>query len=107
MSSIHSELVEAWKAAGIEEGDTVLLHSNARRMIFRLMRMDRTVGAGDIVLALLDAVDHGTVLFPTFSFEFAKGKPFEAWRTPSEMGLLSEEARSQAGLCGRSGHPIY
>src|SRR5690242_11928671 len=107
MSSIESELVEAWKAAGIERGDTVLVHSNATRLLRRLKKEDRAIGLEEIFFSLHTALGSGigTSVWPTFNFGFARGQPFVVSKTPSEMGALSEWTREcQVGT--RSGHPI-
>ncbi len=48
----------------------------------------------------------GTLLFPTFNFEFTAGKPFDIRSSPSHMGALTEAARLHPESV-RTGHPIY
>ncbi len=61
----------------------------------------------DVLASLLQAVgSEGTLLLPTFNFQFCSGVPFDVYETPSEMGVLSEVAR-QHPLAVRTPHPIY
>lgn len=96
-------LSQAWRACGIRSGDTVLFHSNLRRLLLRARTM-----APEVVLdSLLQAVGpDGTVLFPAFNFDFTRGEPFDIRTTPSKMGVITEAARRHPDAV-RSGHPIY
>ncbi len=115
MSDPHEALTEAWRAAGIAEGDTVLLHSSAKRMLRLVMKAKagaRVPALLSILTSLSQALGKGGVaILPTFNFGFAKGQPFDIRTTPSEMGILTEFAREFALLHfkvpARSAHPIY
>jgi aminoglycoside 3-N-acetyltransferase len=61
----------------------------------------------DMVESLLLSVGpNGTLLFPLFNFDFTKGVGFDVKNTPSQMGILTETARTYPGAV-RTGHPIY
>jgi aminoglycoside 3-N-acetyltransferase len=105
-----TDLVEAWRRAGIELGDTVLVHSNATRLLLRFPVEEREKAPELIVQSFLDAVGpEGTVLWPTFNHGFTRGEEFNIRSTPSRMGVLTEAARNYRRLIPkfRSGHPIY
>jgi aminoglycoside 3-N-acetyltransferase len=105
--SVYDEMVAAWRNAGLSVGDTVLLHSNASRLLRRIYRLDRAASPDIVIASFLDAVGPaGTIIFPTFNFDFASGKPFDIKRTASQMGILSERARLMPESF-RTGHPIY
>ena len=96
-----------WRDAGIDDGDTLLLHSSMRRTLGRLRELDHTIGMREALEGLVHAVGRsGTLLLPLFNFEFAEGVPFDIRTTPSQMGGLSEAARVRSGTV-RTGHPIY
>lgn len=93
--SLQSEL----QTLGMRDDNLVLVHSN--------------VAGGDLgeiyacFEALRDVVrPRGTVAFPTFTFEFCKGKPYDYRKTPSQMGMLTEMARRHREA-HRIYHPIY
>lgn len=99
---MSSELVRSWRRCGITEGAVVLIHSSVRRT---LRTHELTPSA--LMETFLDAVgSQGTVLFPLFNFDFARGVPFDVRATPSQMGALTEAARNFPGAV-RTGHPIY
>lgn len=96
-----------WRDAGIDDGDTLLLHSSMRRTLGRLRELDETIGMREALEGLVHAVGRsGTLLLPLFNFEFAEGVPFDIRTSPSQMGGLSEAARVRPGTV-RTGHPIY
>jgi aminoglycoside 3-N-acetyltransferase len=106
-SSIISSLACDWRDSGIKLGDTVLIHSSVTRLTSRLRRVGVVVSVQDILDSFRAAVGaSGTLLLPTFNFEFAAGKQFDIRTTPSHMGALTETARIHAESV-RTGHPIY
>lgn len=101
-------LSRKWKSCGVEVGDTILIHSSIKRTLYEA----RNFGYLDITpKVILDSFIHsvggnGTLLFPLFNFDFTKGVPFDIRSTPSQMGALTECARTSPGAV-RTGHPIY
>ncbi len=86
----------------LRPGSTTLLHSSISRTL-----SESSCGPDDVVDRLLEALGpSGTLLLPLFNFDFAKGVPFDVRTTPSQMGALSESARSWPGAV-RTSHPIY
>ena len=100
-------LEDRWHRAGVEEGDTLLLHSNIRRTLFEFRRKGLAIKPDDILRSFLSVLGpEGTLLIPVFNFSFTIGVPFDIRYTPSEMGALSEVARNNSGAV-RTGHPVY
>lgn len=90
---------------GLEEGDTLLIHSS----LFSFgLPTDLPLGSlpEKIYSSLLKAVGpKGTIVVPTFNFDFCKGRPFNRQRTPSKrMGVFSEYIRNLDNS-QRSFHP--
>lgn len=101
-------LSSQWRASGVAAGDVLLVHSSISRVLKKVKtELDPTVGPQEILLSLLDALtEEGTLLLPLFNFDFPKGTPFDIRKTPSQMGVLTEQARQFPGAV-RTGHPIY
>lgn len=100
-------LAEEWKAAGVNEGDLLLLHSSISRTLRRIAKMGGKPNPAIIIESFLKALgESGTLLLPLFSFEFPKGVPFDIRNSPSQMGSLTEAGRQWPGAV-RTGHPIY
>ena len=101
------DLLAALRQVGIEVGDVVLVHSSIDR--FGAFRGS----ALDILATLRRAVgDSGTLLMPTIPFTgtavdyVRSGQVFDAGRTPSRVGLLTELFRRSDGVT-RSVHPTH
>jgi aminoglycoside 3-N-acetyltransferase len=100
-------LVEEWRKAGVDSGDVLLVHSSIKRTLLKYAEVRDALSPKDIVQSFLDAVGPlGTLVFPTFNFDFTAGVPFHIQETPSQMGALTEVARLRPDA-KRSGHPIY
>lgn len=100
-------LTEQWRASGIEDGDTVLVHSNIKRTLLEARHRGLRLKSEDLVRSFLSAAGpEGTVLFPLFNFDFTRGVPFDIKTTPSQMGAMTNAARLMEGAV-RTGHPIY
>eukprot|EP01034_Spumella_vulgaris_P007039 gene7039-8968_t len=98
-------LLQELRAAGIQLGDTLLVHS-AMSKIGYLENGPKT-----LVDALLEAVGPtGNLLMPTspnasFQIEYAKQNPvFDVLNSPSKLGSISEYFRKLPGV-KRSAHP--
>ena len=78
----------------INHGDFILLHSNTSR-IYRAFRKHNPKFTIDNLLEYLLGLvgDNGTIMFPTFNFNFCDSKTFNINQTRSQMGVLTECAR--------------
>ena len=95
------ELIEGFKKAGIETGDTLLVHSSYKS----LGGVDG--GPQAVIEALLEVLSpEGTLIMPTFNFNFNKGEPWDVRTTPSQMGILTELVRLDS-RAKRVFHPFY
>ena len=102
-----SDLIDAFKKAGIRTGDTVFSHSNigffgisekglSRENMFRtvLTAFQEVLGPG------------GTLVVPTFTYSFCRGQEFDPEKSPSTCGLFTEMFR-QMPQALRSQDPIF
>ncbi len=106
-SFVSNALSGYWDYSGLEEGDSVLIHSSMTRTLRHLISLGSKPEPGLILDSLLEQIGNsGTLLLPLFNFEFPDTKYFSINDTPSQMGVLSEFARKNySGV--RTGHPIY
>ena len=96
-----SELIEGFLKAGIVSGDTLLVHSSFKS----LGGVDG--GPQTVIDALLEVLSpEGTLIMPTFNFNFNKGEPWDVRTTPSQMGVLTELVRCDP-RAKRVFHPFY
>jgi aminoglycoside 3-N-acetyltransferase len=102
-----AELADAWHGCGIDPGDTVLIHSSARRTIRRYRDQGVPLTPGHIVESFLTSVGRGgTLLLPVFNYGFNRGEGFDIRTTPSEVGAIPEAGRIHSDAI-RTGHPVY
>ena len=100
-------LKNKWLRSGIELGDTILIHSNIKRVLVESRRAGLSIGPTEVLDSFLDAVgSKGTLILPLFNFDFANGTDFDIRTTPSQMGALTEAGRIHKDAI-RTGHPIY
>ena len=103
----YSELISALQAIGIDEGQSVIVHSS----LLHLGRMN-DVKTSNIAAKHYSALKEvigtkGNLIVPTFNLGFCDGKAFDPLTTPSvAMGVLSEYVRKLPGAV-RSTHPIH
>jgi len=95
------KLVEGFRDLGVEEGDTLLVHSSYKSF------GEVDGGPQTVIRALETALGaEGTLIMPTFNFDFNKGMPWDVRTTPSKMGVLTELVRKDP-RAKRVFHPFY
>ena len=101
-----SEFTTAFKHLGISEGDTLLVHNSL--ISFGIPTDIKLIDvSSSIYTQLLSFIgEKGTVVVPTFNFDFCKGVAFDRQSTPSKgMGSFSEYIRMLPQSV-RSKHPM-
>ena len=95
------QLVEEFRNLGVEQGDTLLVHSSYKSL-------GEVDGGPQTVVRALEAAlgDDGTLIMPTFNFDFNKGVPWDVRKTRSKMGALTEVVRVDP-RAKRVFHPFY
>ena len=95
------QLLEGFRDLGVQEGDTLLVHSSYKSF-------GEVDGGPQTVIHVLEAAlgPEGTLIMPTFNFDFNKGVPWDVRTTPSKMGVLTELVR-QDPRAKRVFHPFY
>lgn len=101
MSLTSKQLLSDFQILGVKAGDTLLVHSSYKS----LGEVDG--GPQTVIDSLLEALgEEGTLLMPTFNFDFCKGSDWDVRETPSQMGYMTNLARLDP-RASRVFHPIY
>lgn len=105
---VVNDLAERWGNSGIENGDILLLHSNAKRLIMEFKRKKINLEISDIIDSFLRILGkNGTLIMPLFNFkDFIRNNFFSIKKTVSGTGLISEKFRTKYNVL-RTKHPIY
>jgi len=97
------QLVEEFQKLGVKQGDTLLVHSSYKSF-------GKVDGGPATVIRALEAAlgtdGEGTLIMPTFNFDFNKGEAWDVRTTPSKMGILTELVRKDP-RAKRVFHPFY
>jgi aminoglycoside 3-N-acetyltransferase len=95
------QLLAGFHDLGVQEGDTLLVHSSYKSL-------GEVDGGPETVTRALEAAlgREGTLIMPTFNFDFNKGMPWDVRTTPSKMGILTELVRKDP-RAKRVFHPFY
>ena len=105
--SLIVDLNNFWLNSGLNKGDNVLLHSNIKRTFFYFKKKFKDLKIGDYFESILNIIlPNGTLVLPTFNFDFNRGITFDYFKTKSQMGSLTEFARTSK-LSYRTLNPVY
>lgn len=100
-----SFLMDEFSALGMQPGDTIFVHSSYSS----LGKAPGGVEGGPqtVIDAILEMIGlEGTLIMPTFNYDFLRGTPWDMRTTPSQMGILTELVR-QDKRAKRMFHAIY
>lgn len=101
ISVSYDEILASLRDIGIEAGDLIYVAS-----FLGILGSSETM-VDDAINALLESVGpEGTVVVPTFNFEFCRGEDFDPATTPSITGALSEALRKRPAA-RRTVHPPF
>lgn len=106
VSDICTSLSNAWHDAGVEIGETLLVHSSSVRLMYACKTKNRAFCPEDIINSFLSALGpDGTLLIPLFNFSVINERVFDIRNTPSAMGAITEAARKHPAAL-RTEHPF-
>lgn len=106
IEKIVSDLAQAWRVAGVKEGDVLLVHSSTSRLLMKAKRKNSSFSPDDVIDSFIRAVGPaGTLLLPAFNFNVRNGVVFDIRNTPSEMGVITEALRKRE-VSIRTQHPF-
>jgi len=88
----------------IKKADILLVTEGGISLFTKLRK--RGIDFNDLIDSLIEKIDGGTLLFPTFNWDFCNGKTFDILKTKSKSSYLGEIARKREEFI-RTKHPIY
>jgi len=89
----------------IKKGDIVLVTESGISLFKKLKKLNSDFN--ELIELLKEKItDEGTLLFPTYNWDFCRGKTFDILKTRSKTSYLGEIARKRNDFI-RTKHPIY
>lgn len=91
----------------IKKGDCVYVVSDMLELAKTYKEQGLRLDLDKIIQRLKELVgEEGTLLFPTFNWDFCKGVGFDYYKTPVRTGALSKAALKRQDFA-RTAHPLY
>ena len=101
------ELNKIFKKFNIKSGDKILVSSSILEILMKLKRTNQKFDGNLLIDFLIKKVGpKGTLLFPTFNWDFCSGKDFDYKKTKSRCGALTNIALNRNDF-KRTKNPIF
>ncbi len=95
------------KYLNIKNGDIILLSSNLMKTIYSAKKYEKEFDYNKFIDSFIDVIgSEGTLLLPSYNWDFCSGLPFDYCKTLSKTGVLANEAMKRADF-KRTLHPLY
>ena len=92
---------------GLEKGDAVWIASDMKNLLYECISHDDDKDLNVFLDGIIDIIGpEGTILVPTFNWDFCQGKTFDYYKTPCKTGSLGKIALKRDDF-KRTKHPIY
>ncbi|MBU0477136.1 AAC(3) family N-acetyltransferase [bacterium] len=102
----YSDFTCTLRDIGVNKGDTIFVHSDISAF-GKLCISDRSFILKSLIYSLKESVsNNGTIIMPTFTYNFCKGEIYDVRNTKSDVGVLTEYFRVQPEV-SRTIHPIF
>ena len=103
----YNNFSKVFKKLGIKKGDIVFVASDITSLIIFLKKKKLEFNPENFINSLIEVVGKkGTLLFPTFNWDFCNGSTFDINRTKSKCGALTNYVLKREEFL-RTKHPIY
>ncbi len=103
----YVRLKDISKYFGLNRGDSVWVASDVKTLLYTCMENGDDTDLNILIDSIMDIItEEGTLLIPVFNWDFCKGIPFDAKKTPCRTGSLGKIALKRKDFL-RTKHPIY
>jgi aminoglycoside 3-N-acetyltransferase len=100
------KLADLFKKIKVKKSDTIMIHGNIAAII-QQKHSNKRDNINFFFKQLTNFFkDEGTIIFPTFTYSFIKNKVYDLLKSPSEVGMFSEEFRKIKNI-SRTKNPIF
>ncbi len=92
---------------GLKRGDSVWISSDVKELLYNCIKHEDDTDLNVLLDSVIDIIGpEGTILVPTFNWDFCKGKTFDIRKSPSQTGSIGKIALKREDF-KRTRHPIY
>ncbi|MEC1743429.1 AAC(3) family N-acetyltransferase [Schinkia azotoformans] len=103
----YIRLNEIFQKIEIGAGDILLIGSDITLLALESLRNGEKFNADNFIDCIIEKVgDNGTIMFPTYNWDFCKGVGFDYNKTLSKTGALTTAVLKRKDF-KRTKHPIY
>jgi aminoglycoside 3-N-acetyltransferase len=104
---VNKKFVKFLDTLNIKIGDKLYISSDITQILIFHKKIKSEFKPNDLIDYFLNRLGkNGTLIFPTFNWDFCKGIPFDYFNTQSKTGSLAKVALSREDFI-RTKHPIY
>ena len=91
----------------IKNGDNIFVSSDIKSLVWQAKEHDDEVDLNLFIDSIIEKIGlNGTLMFPTYNWEFCEGKAFDYYKTKCKTGTLGSIALKRNDFV-RTKHPIY
>ena len=103
----YIRLKDTVKHWGLKTGDRIMISSDVKRLLYDCATHGDDTDMNVLIDGIIDLIGpDGTILIPTFNWDFCKGKTFDYYKTPCKTGSIGKAALKRKDF-RRTKHPIY
>jgi len=107
MNSFYSEIKKLLDNFDINKGDTVMLVSDVTSLLLSYKKQGKSFDINLFLDVLLEKIgNQGTLLIPTYNYDFCKGITFDYVNTPPVTGSIAKTALKRKDF-KRTANPIH
>lgn len=101
---LYDELIEKMD---IKEGEDIFIASDILKIGLKFYELGQNFNMDTFINKIQEKITiKGTIVFPTYNWDFCKGIAFDYKKTKSKTGVLSQKALKREDFL-RTKHPIY
>lgn len=105
--SDYISLKELAKHLQISRGDNIFVTSDVKQLLYSLVTKGDDTDLNILIDGIIEIIgEEGTLVFPTFNWDFCKGVTFDIKKTACKTGSLGKLALKRNDF-KRTKHPIY
>tara|TARA_B110001452_G_scaffold253508_1_gene244288 strand:+ start:6731 stop:7498 length:768 start_codon:yes stop_codon:yes gene_type:complete len=104
---MHKSFIKFLDTLDIKLGEKLYIASDITQILIFHKKNKEEFKPNDLINYFLEKIGKkGTLIFPTFNWDFCRGIPFDYSKTPSRAGSLTRIALTRKDFI-RTKHPIY